>query len=55
MFESSYIIRMNIQHYCELLKLDLTATQRFQVSRLLLEAEEMLPASEAAEANARTE
>lgn len=55
MFESSYIIRMNIQHYCELLKRDLSSTQRFQVSRLLLEAEEMLPASEAAEAKERKE
>ena len=42
MEENPYIIRMNISHYRELLKLDVDDVKRATVKRLLAEAEAAL-------------
>jgi len=42
MEENPYIIRMNISHYRELLKLDVDDVKRATVKRLLAEAEASL-------------
>ena len=42
MEENPYIIRMNISHYRELLKLDVDDVKRATVERLLAEAETAL-------------
>jgi len=52
MTEDPEIIRLNIRHYQELLKLQRTAETRQQVIELLAEAQARLPAAEA-EARAR--
>ena len=44
MFESSYIIRLNIRHYQALLKLrNVSEARRLAVEKLLAEAESQLP------------
>jgi anti-sigma-K factor RskA len=47
MTEDPEIIRLNIRHYQELLKLDGTAEAQQQVMKLLAEAQAQLPFAEA--------
>jgi len=55
MYESSYIIRMNIKHYQALLKLArLSDEQRPVVVKLLAEAQTQLPLAAAAEFDRRS-
>ena len=47
MMEDPEILRMNIQHYQSLLKLELEEPQRQQISRLLAEARDELRSASA--------
>jgi hypothetical protein len=49
MMESSYIIRLNIEHYQALLRLDSITEMRPTVIKLLAEAQAQLPLAQAEE------